>query len=298
MNTKNKIIAILMASIVAMAVGMPMAIGAPATTSASVGSVAPTISFTNCPKSVSPSPVTAANHETTTFYLIGTIDDGNGYDDITGVTCNASTTFGKYYVSDSCAKSVTAGDPPTDGTFNCTIEVKGYVRPGAYVVMATVTDNGSKTGTDNCTVNIQQTTGLELDFDAIAYGNIVIGDEKELTGNDTWGDAARSIHNTGNTEIDVDINASDMTRDGGTVGTPLDTINAENLSARIDAVGYTSLVKDTDVSFNVNLLGDYNATSSSYEDDVENADFKILVNHPARVGSYGGTTIFTVAGIE
>ncbi len=40
MNTKNKIIAILMAGIVAMATGVPMAIGS-VTTSASVGDVAP-----------------------------------------------------------------------------------------------------------------------------------------------------------------------------------------------------------------------------------------------------------------
>ncbi len=45
MNTKNKIIAILMAGIVAMATGVPMAIGS-VTTSASVGDVAPTYACT------------------------------------------------------------------------------------------------------------------------------------------------------------------------------------------------------------------------------------------------------------
>lgn len=274
MNTK--IIAILMASIVAMATVVPMAMSAPATTSATVGNVAPTIACTDCPGNVDLEPETMAGAVNTTVWINGTVDDGNCYPDIDAVTCNASA-FGANLIGVcSCGKAEVAGDPPTDGIFNCSFDLDGCTPEGDYNVYVTVNDTVGANDTCNCTVHINGGIGLELDFNTIDYGAVNIGVPKNIIGDNVWGGASRTVHNTANQAMNVTINATDMTRVAGG-----DAILAEELNATVDAVGPKWLVENNTVEFEV-CMGCCNLT---------NMDFGINVNRPVLPGAYTGNMI-------
>ena len=83
-SVPRKIIAILMAGMVAMAIGIPMAMSSDqeAATTATVGNVAPVVTDA----SVSPDPVTMSPcPDTTTITVTATVSDDNGWGDITNV---------------------------------------------------------------------------------------------------------------------------------------------------------------------------------------------------------------------
>ena len=230
MNTKNKIIAILMASIVAMAIGMPMAIGqnGQVNIGAGVGTVAPTIA---CPADfqVNPGFKTMTGPFNTTFYINETIDDGNGYDDIVSVSCDAVAVMSAY--SAVCTPTETAGDPATDGTYSCEILIDRCIGPGPYNITVTVTDNSSLS--NNCTVKvtIPTTIGLELDRNAVNFGDIVPGgDEKVVVGDNNWNTTAGNltVHGMGNTAIDIDVQSTGLT---GPVAIPEGNINSSIMGA-------------------------------------------------------------------
>ena len=203
MNTKNKIIAILMASLVAMAVGMPMAIGQndDVTIGADVGNVQPSIT---CPAAfdVTPPLKTEGGPATTTFTIDGTIADDNGYGDIASVTCDAVAVMSAG--SAVCTPTQTG---PTTGDYSCLITIDRCTTPGPYTITVTVTDVNGVPNTCTVTVTIIGTIGLELDLAAVAFGAIAPGAYKEVAGDTVWDAAAGNltVHSTGNTAIDINV---------------------------------------------------------------------------------------------
>ena len=191
-----------MASIVAMAIGVPMAIGQDdVTIGADVGNVAPDIT---CPAnfSVTPPLKTEGGPATTTFNIDGTIADDNGYEDIASVTCDAVAVMGAN--SAVCTPAKTGA---TTGTYSCLITIDRCTAPGDYMITVTVTDvNGLQ---DTCTVKvtIESTIGLELDLAAVNFGAIAPSTYKQVTGDNVWNPAAGNltVHSTGNTAIDINV---------------------------------------------------------------------------------------------
>ena len=279
MNTKNKIIAILMASIVAMAVGVPMAMGDNAETSASVGNVDPTIACTDCPPAVDLNPKPVAGAVPTTVWINGTLGDDNEYEDIDTVTCDAGAFGANLTGACSCVKNKV---DDISGTFNCSFDLDGCTPEGNYDVTVTVTDLATATDTCGCTVHINGGIGLELDFDVINYGDVQQGVHKNILGDKVWdvlNTGPRTVHSMGNSPIDININATDMTRTGGVVGVPLDTIHAEDLDAKVCGDGPKWLVENTCVMF-------WTCIECC---ELNNMDFSIQVNNPVRKGAYTGT---------
>lgn len=210
MNTKNKIIAILMASIVAMAVGVPMAIGS-VTTSASVGDVGPTYT---CSATVSTAPGPNSDGQVD-FELV--VTDLNGAGDIsdTGWTAawNSRTT--------TLAKT---GETTTTKTFTGNDAIPYCTAPATY----TVTFTGGCTDT----FVVGSYKGLSLNFNKVTFsGN---ADSTDNPGTAYMGAVevtTPEVTSEGNVETDVGVIASDLTK------TP-DTITGDNMDANIKALGW------------------------------------------------------------
>jgi len=93
---------------------------------------------------------------------------------------------------------------------------------------------------------------MAIDFSAIDYGAITLGTKKWVMGNNTMEpptSIAPTVKNTGNVVFDVDINATDMLKDG----TGPAYIPAEDLGANVNGTEH-ALVKDTCVWFDINLV--------------------------------------------
>ena len=293
MNTK--IIATLMASVMAISI-VAMALPAMGTLSeATVNNVDPTIACADCPVTVDLNPETMVDAVNTTVWINGTIDDGNCYSDINNsVTCDASA-FGVHVVSAcSCVDNKIS---VTGGTFNCSFDLDGCTPEDldGYLVNVTVTDVASASDTCGCLVYINENVGLELDFTTISYGEVNISEYKNIAGDNVWdlgaGNTAGlgvdeipgTVHNMANAPMNVNITAADMTTGGG--GEECKIIHAEELDANVDACGELELIESTPVEFGV-CMGCCNLT---------NMDFSINVTHPVQPGVYAGSMVIEPA---
>ena len=249
MNTKNKIIAILMASIVAMAVGVPMAMGDQATTSANVGGADPTIDCTGCPSAVTLNQ-SGAN---VTVTITGTVGDANGWDNIDTVTSDACTMFGTHASDCLCTKTKVGA---TSGTFSCTFKLDSCTPSGDETVTVTVTDNESSPANCNCSVTVNGAIGLELDFIAIGYGSIEIGTEKPVLGDANTGTSgAPTVRNKGNDNMKIKINATKMTSGAAYIlGDPSNVDMNQDAKVEGGTGVKKDLTADTEVSFDYQFV--------------------------------------------
>ena len=197
MNTKNKIIAILMVSIVAMAVGVPMAMGESAVSQATVGNEAPDVVSV----SVSPNPVTMSEcGATTPITVTAQVSDANGCDDILKVEITATTVGGVTGLPISMSESSCVG---TDATYVGTVDLPCCTAEGDYTVTVTVTDKGTTPLTDTGIGNfhVDALTAISVttpvDFGAIAPGNS--------------GTGTSTVKNIGNNPVEIAASPSDMT---------------------------------------------------------------------------------------
>ena len=201
MNTKNKIIAILMAGIVAMAVGVPMAMGDQATTSASVNNKAPVVSsVTVTPSSVDLNPCPDA----TPIKVEASVTDANGADDIATVNITALTSGGSDAsgnITETLPVSMTYNS--TTEKYEATLNLKCTTPTGSYAVEVTATDTGSLTGTNTGTFGVGVTCALDLDFTAVSFVAIDPGNSSTVTGDDNFGTGGPTIKNIGNANMDV-----------------------------------------------------------------------------------------------
>ena len=224
MNTKNKIVAILMAGMVAMAVGVPMAMSAetPAT-SATVNNKAPTV------VSVSSDPETYVVMNvcpnTTPVNITAEVKDLNGVDNIDTVEVNILG-IQDTYVAMTCSNT-------DDTTKSCykVFNLDCCQAPGTYTATVKVTDKGSQsdTGTDDFTVN--GTKALSINFDKVTFVGDPGSSDNAGNANITSGTSA-NVTSKGNAVIDIGVEASDLS--STTTG---DSIAGTNMKATIGAVG-------------------------------------------------------------
>ena len=277
MNTK--IIAILMAGIVAMAVGMPMAFGAPAVpdTSATVNNKAPTIEVGSI-SDFAPDACSVA--ATTTFHVTGKVNDDNGKADIVSVAYNLKNT--------STSTSITTGSATltdfntTAKSFDAAISVDCCIAAGNYSVYLTVTDSATTPNTYDFGpyyVNILSTNALSINFDKVTFE----GEPGQL---DRPGSAllgatpvgAPKIKSEGNGPLDVGILASNLLKDG----TGPDTITGDKMEASVGAVWKNVGAKKTwDIG-----LGCEVSTGTGFRLD--------LIPVPIKAGAYTGQLTISV----
>jgi hypothetical protein len=102
--------------------------------------------------------------------------------------------------------------------------------PGTYTVWFKVVDKQSRLSILEHPIEYMTILGIELDFAAINYGNIIPGVEKVVSGNEVLsdGDGYPTIKNQGNVPIQVRVSSTDLTE-------PLygQTISAVNLSVEL-----------------------------------------------------------------
>jgi len=209
MSAKGKIIAILVAGMVAMALGIPMATSDTATTSASVNNVAPKVTEVT----VTPSSVTLNPCPNTTLIKVeASVSDDNGADDINTVNITAlNDSYGNDAsgnINETLPVSMTYNS--SSGKYEATFHLNCTTPDGSYTVEVTATDKGGLTGTNTGTFTVGKTCALDIDFSSVDFGAINPGSNSTVAGDDNMGTPnAPTIKNIGNVNMDVKMNITD-----------------------------------------------------------------------------------------
>jgi len=209
MSAKNKIIAILVAGMVAMALGIPMAMSDTATTSASVNNVAPKVTeVTVTPSSVTLNPCP----DTTPIKVEASVSDDNGADDISKVEITALRDSNGNNASGNITEPlpVLMTYNSSSGKYEATLLLNCTTPNGSYTVEVTATDKGGLTGTNRGTFTVGITCALAIDFSSVDFGSINPGSSSTVTGDDNMSTPdAPTIKNIGNVNMDVKMNITD-----------------------------------------------------------------------------------------
>ena len=256
MSAKNKIIAILVAGMVAMALVIPMAMSDTATTSASVNNVAPSVTEVT----VTPSSVTLNPCPNTTLIKVeASVSDDNGADDINTVNITA---LNDSYGNDASGNinetlPVLMTYNSSSGKYEATLNLTCTTPNGSYTVEVTATDSGELTGTNTGTFTVGITCALEIDFSSVNFGAIDPGSSSNVTGDDIFstGDGKPTIKNTGNVYIDVKQSITDNASNP-------ETLFSGNTSSTVERS--TKILTTTAVSFGISIAPG-NATAADYE---------------------------------
>ena len=211
MNTKNKIIAILMAGIVAMAIAVPMAMGEGADTSASVNNLDPTVvSVSSTPETL----VTLLACPTTTLLTIdATVSDLNGVGDIASVTVEIPGIQGTP-IAMSCSGTGT--------TKTCTksFDLACDLAPQLYTATVNVTDGAGQFAIDTDTFTVQERTGISLNFDTVSFGPADPGTDNVDGVNKSSGTpVVATVTNDGNKAKDITVLAGVLSGTGANTDT-------------------------------------------------------------------------------
>ena len=273
MNTKNKIIAILMASIVAMATVVPMAIGVAPDTSAVVNNVAPVVKSVE----VTPAPVLMNPCQSDTPIKVkATVTDNNS-----DVPDNMTVKITKLVVNSSgvnASGNVTGGLPETmvynstSEKYEATLNLKCCMPADTYKVTVNATDDGGLWHTNTSTFTVSGTTELSLNFNKTKYTGKP--GEHNRSGTEYLGEAEVTnpqITSSGNDPTNVTIVASDLLN--GAI-----TIAAANMEASVgSSVDWKNVGT---VKTWVTNLGCGDST---------NTDSRLDIPTPQKAGTYNGT---------
>jgi len=267
-SVSRKIMALLMAGIVAMAIGIPMAMSDDVGTSATVNNLAPDVAVTT----ISPDPATPS----CTVTVSGTLSDPNGIDDVSTLT---------YVVKKPDSTTYTSGNATVAASWSFDFDLGSDADAGIWTVEVTATDAGSLSDTDSKTFNVSEVIAFSIDFNETNYGSIAPGSASTVPGNttmETVGPAPPvkpTIKNEGNTVMDVQMSITD----GASNPEPL---FEGNTGATVGSVGPQTLTS-TASTFDVNIA----------KGDTAKIDTTLSVPTGTLPGDYAGTlTITAVSG--
>jgi hypothetical protein len=260
MNTKNKIIAILMASIVAMAVGVPMAMGGDqeAATTASVGNVAPTVD------SVSSNPETTVTMDecptTTLLTITASVIDNNGVGDITSITVAIPGITSAVEMDESCTDN-----SAVKRTCSKSFALPCCQAPQPYTATVTVTDAASATGTGTDGFTVAST--IAMNVTDVPFGSLAVGGSSTVNA---------VVGNIGNAEIKF--------LDEGTAG--YDDPGDDDI-AWSDMTSGENTIEDSQITTT------WTPATTITCGNTANVPFTLQVPAGTQTGSYGGTITFT-----
>lgn len=266
MNTKNKIIAILMAGIVAMAVGVPMAIGSDseAATTASVGNVAPTVD------SVSSTPETTVTMDecptTTSLTITASVIDSNGVEDIASIKVAIPGITSAVEMNEGCVD-----DSAVKRTCSKSFALPCCQAPLLYTATVTVTDNEPLSGTGEDTFTVAST--IAMNVTDVPFGSLAIGGSNTVNA---------VVGNIGNAEIKF--------LDEGTAG--YDDPDADDI-AWDDMSCTTSATCGTDKILDDQITTTWAPATTITCGNTADVPFTLQVPVGTQTGSYGGTITFT-----
>ena len=255
MSAKGKIIAILMAGMVAMALGIPMAMSDTATTSATVNNVAPKVTeVTVTPSSVTLNPCP----NTTPIKVEASVSDDNGADDISKVEITALKDSNGNDASGNLTETlpVSMTYNSSSGKYEATLHLICTTPNGSYTVEVTATDKGGLTGTNRGTFTVGITCALAIDFSSVDFGSINPGSSSTVTGDDNMSTPdAPTIKNIGNVNIDVEQSITDNASNP-------EILFSGNTSSTVK--GSTKTLNTTAVPFKITIAPE-EATAATYE---------------------------------
>jgi len=269
MSARGKIIAILVAGMVAMALGIPMAMSDNATMSATVNNVAPKVTeVTVTPSSVTLNPCPDA----TPIKVEASVGDNNGADDISKVEITALRDSNGNNASGNIneALPVLMTYNSSSGKYEATLNLKCTTPNGSYTVEVTATDKGGLTDTNTGTFTVGITCALDIDFSSVDFGAINPGSSSNVTGDDDFstGDMP-TIKNIGNVNIDVKQSITDNASNP-------ETLFSGNTSSTVK--GVTKTLTTSLQSFGISIApGEATA-----------ADYKLSVPAGTMHGNYAG----------
>jgi len=257
-SVPRKIIAILMAGMVAMAIGIPMAMSSDqeAATTATVGNVAPVVTDA----SVSPDPVTMSPcPNTTTITVTATVSDDNGWGDITNVNVTIPS-----IVTDepmTCTQS-----NATSGT--CTVDIALDCCTPATTYTATVEakDQAGATGTDTYTFTVSST--VDITVTDVNFGNVAPG------GSST---ASSTVTNNGNAEIKF-VDEDPVGYDNPDPG---------------DGIVWSDMTSGANTIADDNIVTSWTSGTTITCGNSADAGFTLTVPDGTPTGTYTGTITFT-----
>ena len=267
-SVPRKIMALLLAGIVAMAIGIPMAMSDDVGTSATVNNLAPDVAITT----ISPDPATPS----CTVTVSGTLSDPNGIDDVSTLT---------YVVKKPDSTTYTSGNATVAASWSFDFDLGSDADAGIWTVEVTATDAGSLSDTDSKTFNVSEVIAFSIDFNKTNYGSIAPGSASTVSGDttmETVGPAPPvkpTIKNEGNTVMDVQMSITD----GASNPEPL---FEGNTAATVGSTGPQTLTS-TASTFDVNIA----------KGDTAKIDTTLSVPTGTLPGDYAGTlTITAVSG--
>lgn len=203
----NKVLAMLIAACMVLAMVGPSVMADSATSSATVNDVAPTItSITITPdddsstNGVQINPVINGDKTVTVTVVVA---DGNGLDDIDSVSLVSVLDGQTTPVAPlSGAKSVSSMTESPSGTYTDTFTMAYYDNPDDYTVLVTVTDG--TTPVDGTAVFTYTTAeGIDVDATTLAFGKVAPGGDSEFS-------PAAVVKNTGNSDYTVQVLAKKL----------------------------------------------------------------------------------------
>ena len=268
-SVPRKIIAILIAGMVAMAIAVPTAMSDTATTSATVNNVAPVVSsVTVTPGSVDLNPCP----DTTPIKVEASVSDDNGADDISKVEITALKDSNGNDASGNITETlpVSMTYNSSSGKYEATLHLNCTTPDGSYTVEVTATDKGGLTGTNTGTFTVGITCALAIDFSSVNFGAINPGGSSTVAGDDDMGTPdAPTIKNIGNVNMDVKMNITDTSGP--------EALFPNNTNGTVKTV--TKTLTTTAVSFGISIAP-VEATA---------ADYGLSVPAGTMHGSYAGT---------
>ena len=312
MNTKNKIIAILMAGIVAMAIGIPAMVSAHESGDVNTSAMVPGVGPTTVWQEVKPDvdgiytktnvqiePVQNGTKEVEKCILV---HHPNGLGSVADIEVHINNSddsiiYDTEYLSDlavvdypaNCWDVLLIQDPTLHAAakdnsslytmYNGTWLMGPCVPHGMYHIQCRAYDGTTWSAWEVDTFEILSMMGIDLDLTTITFGPVAPGMSGEVLGDDTFGvGLLLTVKSTNNAQIDVKAKVKTTMDDGGT---PLNTIPDANVECKVDTTAYQAL--GTEQTYDVNL--GCGAT--------ENVDLKLTVDSGQPAGSYSGALTFT-----
>ena len=271
MNTKNKIVAILMASMVAMAVAAPMAMGQTETagTSVAVGTVAPNVVSVE----VTPDPVTMDTYpNNTTITVNATVSDANGRDDIAYVNITGSDASGHLVESLPVTMNKIEDIDETSAKYQATLNLTCCTPADTYNVTVEAKDQDGQIDTGTGTFTVSSTVAITVTD--VNFGNVAPGGT---------GTNSSTVTCIGNAEV----NFTDASPTGYDNPDDNDGIAWSNMSCTTSATCGTEKILDDQITTTWSP-----ATTITCGNSAE-VPFTLDVPEGTLTGSYGGTITFT-----
>jgi len=104
-----------------------------------------------------------------------------------------------------------------------------YDEPGTYTIFATIFDQGGLSTSQNLSFEYLPMTALFLDTTTLSFGNVSLGKETVLLGDDLLDTTdAPTLRNIGNTNISLFLSGTDLKKDNKTIGVSNLTYAFEN----------------------------------------------------------------------